>query len=281
MARGRFSSLGRSRAVRLWVLFAAALLGLILAKVGTEAAFRRQARASIAYDRRKYLLSYAARALLHHGIADVEARVNAGNPLVHERLGPDKYVVRFPATAFDEGAAGWRVEMRFVDGAVTRAVITPPDGGQLSRNTPEGWTLAEKARRATFALAAITWGSAGLLLAFARPWRRQIGQVCLAAGMAAIVAWILAPHFKLARSVTADMAVLAGAISAMVIALLMVLIPRRQTAPSQNCPSCGYDLTCNESGLCPECGKPTPAAIRRERLAQFDDAARALGRAAE
>ncbi|MCH7813714.1 MAG: hypothetical protein IID40_06800 [Planctomycetes bacterium] len=37
--------------------------------------------------------------------------------------------------------------------------------------------------------------------------------------------------------------------------VVAVLIARRRPYPRGHCRRCGYDLTGNESGLCPECGK--------------------------
>lgn len=38
-------------------------------------------------------------------------------------------------------------------------------------------------------------------------------------------------------------------------------LPVAKLSPS-SCPSCGYDLTKNESGICPECGVAVPSAVR-------------------
>jgi hypothetical protein len=37
----------------------------------------------------------------------------------------------------------------------------------------------------------------------------------------------------------------------------------RKRYPPGYCRSCGYDLTGNESGMCPECGTPIPDAMRK------------------
>lgn len=39
----------------------------------------------------------------------------------------------------------------------------------------------------------------------------------------------------------------------------LLLIRHYRATPPGHCQSCGYDLTGNESGICPECGRPTPA----------------------
>lgn len=43
-----------------------------------------------------------------------------------------------------------------------------------------------------------------------------------------------------------------------VLTLLAIALWRREY-PAGHCPACGYDLTGNVSGLCPECGRPAPA----------------------
>ena len=45
---------------------------------------------------------------------------------------------------------------------------------------------------------------------------------------------------------------------------LSLFVARRLLLPKRRerlglCPSCGYDLTGNVSGTCPECGRPVPA----------------------
>jgi hypothetical protein len=53
-------------------------------------------------------------------------------------------------------------------------------------------------------------------------------------------------------------------------------VRRRRREDAGRCEKCLYDLTGNESGVCPECGTPTPAGIRRERAAKAESYARAL-----
>jgi len=38
---------------------------------------------------------------------------------------------------------------------------------------------------------------------------------------------------------------------------LCIMFLRKKGIPPGRCPACGYDLTGNVSGICPECGKPT------------------------
>ena len=57
---------------------------------------------------------------------------------------------------------------------------------------------------------------------------------------------------------------------------LLPLIRRRRAVISGHCENCRYDLTGNQSGICPECGTPTPLGIRRQRLDAVSDIAEQL-----
>jgi predicted RNA-binding Zn-ribbon protein involved in translation (DUF1610 family) len=39
---------------------------------------------------------------------------------------------------------------------------------------------------------------------------------------------------------------------------------RHRRIPPGHCQTCGYDLTGNVSGVCPECGKPIPNDLRKK-----------------
>ncbi len=55
-----------------------------------------------------------------------------------------------------------------------------------------------------------------------------------------------------------------GAIPVLSIVRCAVHNCRRRTTGPKDCPHCGYDLTGNESGICPECGSP----VEREKVGQ-------------
>jgi hypothetical protein len=48
------------------------------------------------------------------------------------------------------------------------------------------------------------------------------------------------------------------------LAIPTTLLWRRPLPSAQHCESCGYDLTGNMSGICPECGEPTPGSPRSD-----------------
>lgn len=47
---------------------------------------------------------------------------------------------------------------------------------------------------------------------------------------------------------------LPGYVALVVFALMLVVLPRRRIRVPGRCSRCGYDLTGNVSGVCPECG---------------------------
>jgi hypothetical protein len=65
-------------------------------------------------------------------------------------------------------------------------------------------------------------------------------------------------------SLSADVSLrLLAAASAIGVAVLTLLARRlRRRAEAGHCPACGYDLTGNVSGVCPECGTPRLLARR-------------------
>ena len=96
-------------------------------------------------------------------------------------------------------------------------------------------------------------------MAFARPWRRRIAQFCLAGVFVAAVAWSIKPTraCKLADLVAP---VPIGIAFAGMVSLLALVTPLRRSRTQMvtaRCSGCGYDLTGNQSGICPECGQPT------------------------
>jgi len=115
----------------------------------------------------------------------------------------------------------------------------------------------ETARHIALILGGIAWFVAMLTMFFARPWRRQIAQVCLAGALLSATAWSVSPTRSWGRpSLIAPLPI--GIASAGLIGLLAFIIPVRcSVRRASDCVDCGYDLTGNRSGICPECGRPT------------------------
>ena len=61
------------------------------------------------------------------------------------------------------------------------------------------------------------------------------------------------------------------------VALIAIAIPDRvRVRRLDRCTRCRYDLTGNQSGICPECGEPTPAEPRHRRDAELAPLAEAI-----
>ena len=78
----------------------------------------------------------------------------------------------------------------------------------------------------------------------------RYGQIALAAAMAATLTWVLATDPGPVRLVGATVG---GALAATSLGVTLRGILRRQPRPGV-CGNCGYNLTGNISGVCPECG---------------------------
>jgi hypothetical protein len=93
-----------------------------------------------------------------------------------------------------------------------------------------------------------------LLLTNAWAHRRAIGQVLLAMALVTALAGAqqVAPDgsFRIdGRAFSSQFSVLMA-----VIAMLAIFLPRRRPINGKSCRACGYNLTGNVSGRCPECG---------------------------
>jgi hypothetical protein len=109
--------------------------------------------------------------------------------------------------------------------------------------------------------AALVFGAAGfvtalLTLPFARRWRRQVAQVMLTCAIVAAAGWAAEPGRRWSLAAMTAPAPLALQI-AVLVGLCALVPPVRQPSPTR-CGTCGYDLTGNASGVCPECGTVTP-----------------------
>ena len=169
--------------------------------------------------------------------------------------------VVLPGGAVDPKFEGFEVRLTFGRGSLGRntllsvsAVPPPVHAG------PSPGTLAVLARlrRAMLVFGATAWVTALLTLPFTRRWRRKVEQVMLACVLVAGVGWAAEPgrdwSFEgLARPVPVALAVAA------VVSLGAIAAPvRRACSSTPRCSACGYNLTGNVSGACPECGLPTP-----------------------
>jgi hypothetical protein len=169
---------------------------------------------------------------------------------------------------------GWRVEVKFRDGRVVSGRATPPP------RPPEPWvwnTVNFLGRLALFAAPMVWLG--GLLAGVVERTRgTRFGEVALAAAILGTVAWSVRPDRV---ETTAGWAGLAGGGAMMLAALLMIRRLRRIARSRRRhvCFGCGYDLTGNTSGICPECGLATYDGFLRRKAEQAEAVAHAVAEA--
>jgi hypothetical protein len=178
--------------------------------------------------------------------------------------------------------SGWHVELR-VRGQTpqynpylvssTAQVTPPPRPRSLAEvfGSHQVVDLAWRVRKAMLVLCAGLWLACVALVPFAgRPWRRSLGGISVGAAAAALVGVIFNP----APGPAAPDGILCINCIALLIGISITLLPSRRLPPNL-CTACRYDLTGNISGVCPECGTPTQAEVRRRKeleLAPFVDA---------
>ena len=108
-------------------------------------------------------------------------------------------------------------------------------------------------------LAAIAW----------KPVRFSGGRVCAVIGLVGLCLWTA---MILSGGAFANPIWIAPATVLTFLGLLLYRISRPRPIDPRYCPHCQYDLTGNESGICPECGNATPATERREVEAKLQEA---------
>lgn len=110
----------------------------------------------------------------------------------------------------------------------------------------------------------LLWIALLILFPFARRYRAIVAELLLFVAVLTSLAWLLKPNYSISpRGILSNdmlfwgaiMLVVSGVIFRRALSLRLRLDPRF-------CRTCGYDLTGNVSGVCPECGtaiSPTPA----------------------
>ncbi|QOV88471.1 hypothetical protein [Humisphaera borealis] len=170
--------------------------------------------------------------------------------------------------------AGWTLRLKFVNGRLAGASAHNPTRAELIRPISGGRPI----QRAAEWMVVISGAIAILCLIAAGPvgdrWRRQVAATGLAAGVLVVVAACLhtSPSSRPALHQPSTLAAWALVLSAL--GLSAVAPARRRSASDRpRCP-CGYDLTGNVSGICPECGRPTA----RGRIDRWGEHASAIDR---
>lgn len=178
---------------------------------------------------------------------------------------------RIEARSIDPRFSDWTVRLKFVDDRLQGASAYNPRQA-AARKPVAGEAVIQKAAEWTVVIAA---GLALLCLAGVGPigdlWRRQLASVGLAAGLLVVVAAALHPA-PYRRPVLHRPHVLgAWALVIATLGLSAIQVRRRRPLITRPTCRCGYDLTGNVSGVCPECGTPT-ARGRVDRWAEVAEA---------
>jgi hypothetical protein len=206
-------------------------------------------------------------------------------PLMYRELnGPVLEQAIVDVSPLKEGFAGWKARVTFGSGWRNVTPIPPELPHTLSNWLGKENTrrLATQTRKLILILCGTVWSVAFVLLPVAGPWRRQLGQFCIAASVLALAAWASDDNHPRLLSVPAPDWIMFASLAGLVAGVVAVVIPIRSPMRRMNhCRVCDYDLTGNVSGICPECGNPTPTEIRRRRDAQLVPLAEAIRQTVE
>jgi len=227
------------------------------------------------------ILNDHLRDLNGHWKTEVEAVLGTTNVRVPQRIAPQLLSAIVPGAALDPRFDRWKVRLLFTGprGGETlwdSAIIPPPE--PLNRPSQFWWGV-EYARFALFCLGVIAWLAGLALTMTVRGVRVPVASVCLAAALVCMMSAVLSIdwHWEAWREFAAVPAwrYFDGAVLMSLIALIVRLIPSRPPAVGV-CAHCGYDLTGNVSGVCPECGTETESFSRQRRLAELEPTAHRL-----
>jgi hypothetical protein len=169
----------------------------------------------------------------------------------------------------DPAADGVTIRVSTLDGRVRTAWVDSPP----FVDTPlPFWRAGEWARKVGGVVAAMAW-LVTLAGAYREPLlRRTLAPAALACALTAAAAWTLEPPpAQRGPGFRVPAGPYAGA-TLVLLTLPALWLARRPGVPAGHCRHCGYDLTGNQSGVCPECGNPTPARqlrLRRERAGAY------------
>ena len=192
----------------------------------------------------------------------VEAVFNARRPFAVTPVGPRETMA--VVVDADDPSLNASVRVYFTDDRLTGSGTSSPMP-RVSLPLPVGWAIGESARDRSATALPVAWLASMLAWPLAR--RRLaprdgfgaaalIGVAWLACGIAHPTWYGGGPVHPLNRADLWAWPLLAIAASAAALRIA------RPAAPLVGvCAACGYDLTANVSGVCPECGVPRPVDI--------------------
>jgi predicted RNA-binding Zn-ribbon protein involved in translation (DUF1610 family) len=200
--------------------------------------------------------------------AQLEAELNEGRPFAPSNLGPQHAVWQDPVgftvqLQFDEGRwTGW-------DTSGPPAIPYPP--------APQVLQVGETIRGAVFYPLPGRWtggislpGPAAflwlILLGVCCPWWRPLrvilAELSLALAVLSTAAWLFWPGYDIGSRMNDLVCWGVG----MIVISMAVFVPLMYVGRKRNlfphCQACGYNLTGNVSGRCPECGQEVPKEYR-------------------
>jgi hypothetical protein len=187
-----------------------------------------------------------------------------------------------PGIAFDERYRDWSVVVQFSgqpDDPLNAAYIVgwrvvgpnPP-----RESTTSLWWAVEYARLTIIGLSPIAWLACAALALSVGGLGQRVWPICLISGLACTMAAAMVLGFDREQAVKPLMSWFHAGVAMVLLSAPLPLIRRRRAAITGHCEQCGYDLTGNQSGICPECGTPTPLGVRRQRLDAVSDIANQL-----
>jgi hypothetical protein len=194
------------------------------------------------------------------------------------KIGIGSASVRYsvPGETFDPSGKGFNTTLYFENDILTAFSVTPPPGPP--QPTFALWVYFHRAMMVLALAAAGAWLTFILAAMYERSRMLRFGEAALGATLVALTgwnAWRFGPHGGGATISYTGLAV-GSCMLLLSIVTIHAGVRRQRREDAGRCEKCLYDLTGNVSGVCPECGTPTPAGIRRERAAKAESYARAL-----
>jgi hypothetical protein len=194
-------------------------------------------------------------------------------PVVSRRVIDDSTERRIVDVAsLDPRFAGWKARILYGDRWHSVKAIPPlwPQGLVYTLGSESSRHQTAQARKLILILIATAWSIAFVLLPVAGPWRRPLAEICTAASLLALVTWAMDGSRPRILSLPKLDWIAITSIGAFTVGFIAAIIPSRRVVKQLGqCMVCGYDLTGNVSGVCPECGRPTLAELRRRRDAEL------------